>query len=553
MNDNQIKNLASLYEDNDEDNSQNSEEYFYASLKQGGNRYENSRFIAQGGEKTITRTYDSQTGRDVAMATLHADAPKERYESFLREARLTALMDHPNIVSIFDIALDAKKQPYFTMELKTGDGLDEVIKKLSQEQQQKSSIDNLNQLLNIFLKVCDAIAYAHSKGVLHLDIKPDNIQIGDFGEVVVCDWGLGKVIGSADKTYDTDSFNADLLNDITLTGIIKGTPGYMAPEQVLEGKEKTIQTDIYSLGCLLYSILTYERPITGETKKILMGTVKGDITPPCQRVPKKNIPESLEAVVLKAISLSPEDRYENISQLSHEIQNYLNGFATAAENASIFKGFHLLYKRNKTILNASFCFCLLTLFLIASFIQRLNEKTDIAIKERKNALVEKQRVETALLRYENQKKQVTALNIQREIMPASQKKAIKGFYENPVKTVAKHLETLEKKGWNNRTEIHRFVSQDFKGILTVITPVKKSNAQNKIIRLYKKYNEYPKNAQDLLSIQHLTALLQEPILMPKRYFEWLVIYDLALRKDLTGYETVIKALLEKWNGPLQEN
>jgi len=190
------------------------------SLSEVDDRYSGFTEIARGGMKRIYKVFDSKINRYVAYAKLHPNSPRELHDPFVREARLTALLEHPNIISVHDIGITDEDTPYFTMELKPGQSLAKLVSENMKEErggmnkpedkalsQDKSSDfifhtssfrNSVNQLLEMFLKVCDAISYAHSKNVIHLDLKPDNVQIGEFGEVIVCDWGLGKIIGDKD-------------------------------------------------------------------------------------------------------------------------------------------------------------------------------------------------------------------------------------------------------------------------------------------------------------------------------------------------------------------
>jgi len=134
--------------------------------------------IAVGGIKRISKVYDRKTGRHVAFASLRDPARKDLYDPFLREARLTGALHHPNIIPIYDLGLDENGEPFFIMELKTGKTLAQIIK---ERRMGISNGWNLDDLLKIFLKVCDGMAYAHSRNILHLDLKPENIQVGEFG------------------------------------------------------------------------------------------------------------------------------------------------------------------------------------------------------------------------------------------------------------------------------------------------------------------------------------------------------------------------------------
>ena len=149
-------------------------------------RYCQSSVINQGGMKKILKTTDSLTNRPVAKAILIDFEDLHKTENFLREARLTAALEHSNIIPVYDIGVDETEGPYFIMKLVGGRNLGSILKSLSAKE--KDTEYSLQDLMEIFLKVCDAVAYAHSKGIIHLDLKPENIQIDDYGEVLVCDW-----------------------------------------------------------------------------------------------------------------------------------------------------------------------------------------------------------------------------------------------------------------------------------------------------------------------------------------------------------------------------
>ena len=193
-------------------------------------RYSEWEEIGLGGMKKVYRVYDHKTSRYVALASLINTDNEEHKSAFLREARLTAMLEHPGIINLYDIGADSQGAPYFTLELKCGDSLDTVIKRIRQKETVYLERYPLTVRLEIFLRICEAIAYAHSRNILHLDLKPDNIQIGLFGEVQVCDWGLGKVIGQSELIeHSPDESLYEELTDVTIFGEIKGSPGYMAP------------------------------------------------------------------------------------------------------------------------------------------------------------------------------------------------------------------------------------------------------------------------------------------------------------------------------------
>ena len=214
-------------------------------------RYQDKEFLASGALKNVFKVFDSKMKRHVALAELKDEIPEEEYETFINEARLTSALRHPNIITVHDFGFNEIHIPFFTMELKVGHTLGDII---------KAGQKGLEPLLEIFLKICDAISYAHSQKVVHLDLKPDNIQVGEFGEVQVCDWGLSRKIENL-KTENT----------------IKGTPGFMAPEQIIPGENLDQQADVFALGGILYAILTHLPPIEGGSKTAILSTVKEEV------------------------------------------------------------------------------------------------------------------------------------------------------------------------------------------------------------------------------------------------------------------------------------
>lgn len=320
------------------------------SLKDNINRYQEIDKIAEGGEKKITLVHDHRLDRCVAMARAARAKTAQEQEQFLREARLTANLAHPNIMPVYNMGLDDEGEPFFSMELISGDSLKTIINRLKAGDEAYRQDYPLEQLLNIFNKVCDAVAYAHSRNVLHLDIKPDNIKVGPYGEVFLCDWGLARVINeipSGDTEIGDGILDADVLNDMTLSGTMKGTPGFMAPEQTLAYSEKTPHTDVYALGALLYVLLTYELPVLGSSaNEVVQNTREGRVISPRKRHPDHPVPKGLSAVALKALSLKPEDRYATVLSLQKEITRHLGGYPTRAEQAGWWTKTSLMLQRH---------------------------------------------------------------------------------------------------------------------------------------------------------------------------------------------------------------
>lgn len=358
------------------------------SLKKDDIRYRELEKIAEGGEKKITLAHDHRLDRRIAMARAVRNKSPQDLEQFLREARLTANLAHPNIMPVYNMGLDEDGEPFFSMELIPGDSLKSIIRKLQQDEGDYRSNYPIETLLNIFLKICDAIAYAHSRNVLHLDIKPDNIRVGEFGEVLVCDWGLARVQYAAEEVAGDDSteLDGDVLNDMTLSGTMKGTPGFMAPEQTQAYGEKTEKTDIYALGALLYNLLTYELPVEGQSaNEVVQNTRAGKIISPRRRRHDRRVPKGLVAVIMKALALDPQERYASVLELRREIQLFLTGHPTRAEHAGPITRISLLLQRHSRIAFLLIFFLVLLAFVISGNLVAISQEKAEAIAQRKNA------------------------------------------------------------------------------------------------------------------------------------------------------------------------
>jgi serine/threonine protein kinase len=358
------------------------------SLKDNEYRYRELGAIAEGGEKRISLVHDHRLDRRVAMARAVRNKVPQDLEQFLREARLTANLAHPNIMPVYNMGLDKDGDAFFSMELIPGDSLKSIIRKLRDGEDSYRQKYPIGTLLNIFTKICDAIAYAHSRKVLHLDIKPDNIRVGEFGEVLVCDWGLARVIASESDVADEDTteLDGDILNDMTLSGTMKGTPGFMAPEQTQAYGEKTMQTDIYALGALLYMLLTFERPVEGQSaNEVIQNTRAGKIISPRRRRSDRRVPKGLVAVIMKALALEPKDRYESVLGLRNEIQQFLSGHPTRAEHAGWITKTSLMLQRHNRVAFILIFFLILLAFVISGNLIAISQEKAEAVMARKNA------------------------------------------------------------------------------------------------------------------------------------------------------------------------
>ncbi len=348
----------------------------YQELRSIDERYETVGSVAKGGMKEIFKVMDRKTDRFVAMAKRHSKSDLEADEAFLREALLTSKLEHPNIITVHDIGLDENQKPFFTMELKIGDNLDEMVAKRSAA---NDLLSTRLEMLNIFIKICDAVGYAHSQKVLHLDLKPANVQVGSHGEVLVCDWGLGKMIDEEDDDSLNESTpNADILNHFTINGMIRGTPGFMAPEQTEPRRQHDERTDIYALGAIFHHLLTGKTAHKGSMEELILMTKKKDVPDPQVRYPKLSISRSLAAVVLKAMAREPDERYGNCDEMRKDVQRVLDGKASKAENPSLATLFKLFIQRNIIVAIISTLALIVLLVTTSLFVYHLQKKEKAA-------------------------------------------------------------------------------------------------------------------------------------------------------------------------------
>lgn len=295
---------------------------------QFGQRYEPGELLGKGGMGEVRELADQRIGRRVAMKVIRSGQGTQGSERFLREARVQGQLEHPSIVPVYDLGLDPQGAPYFTMKSLRGSNLAVIIKSLARGEEEATERYGRARLLGIFVDVCQAIAFAHQKGVVHRDIKPANVMVGDFGEVYVLDWGVAKLGGEADESTAVDP--EALVRDTDQTpqteaGAILGTPGYMAPEQ-FSGQRVDSRADVYALGVLLFELLFLERMHRGNTATALMvSTLEGIDWQ--QRIDACDIdpPPELVAVCRKATAKEAGDRHAGARELLAQIERFLEG------------------------------------------------------------------------------------------------------------------------------------------------------------------------------------------------------------------------------------
>ena len=348
-------------------------------------RYSDGNELDQGGMKVISKVYDNVTDRTLVKAKSKFPDDKDHTELFLREARITASLQHPNIIPIHDIGFDADDSPYFIMKMIEGNNFHEYLKE----------DHSLPTKLGSFLKICDGIDFAHSEGIVHLDLKPANIRVGEHGEVIIFDWGLAKVIYEDCKEELLKKDSLDFCNlQLTLYG--RGTPGYMAPEQFKNGAALTRQSDIFSLGAILYFILTGHAPYEGQSyEEIKKKTLNGNLKPPSLAKPENDIPLGLEAICMKALHKNPTERYQTVEEMINEVSAYMNGFAPKAENANFATQLKLLYLRNKAIINVAMTALVIIIIGLSWFISKIKESENINRQAKEKLEAEAKKRESA--------------------------------------------------------------------------------------------------------------------------------------------------------------
>jgi WD40 repeat protein/serine/threonine protein kinase len=288
----------------------------------------------RGGQSRVWVALDRTLGREVALKELLAPERAAGGEEksglrFLREARITASLSHPGIVTIHELGTRVDGTPYYTMELLRGHTLAEALAA-------RRSLAERLELLGHFLNVCHAVAYAHSRGVLHRDIKPHNIMVGAYGETVLLDWGLAKLRGAPDDAGASSGDNAQA-TDATVNGAAVGTPAYMSPEQAAGHLDEIDElSDVFGLGALLHHLLSGRPPFEGQsTLEVIRHVRSGERTPIAELCPEA--PAELQAVAEKALRSTRHERYQAVTELAADVEAYLAGRRVAAYDYNLWE------------------------------------------------------------------------------------------------------------------------------------------------------------------------------------------------------------------------
>lgn len=314
--------------------------------------------IAEGGMASVELAVDRMLGRRVALKLMHAEYQRVplAVQSFIREVQVTGQLDHPNIVPVHDLAVDAQGQLFFTMKLVEGRTLLDLLDSLRAGHERLDARglkisttlehEDLLRMIDVLLRVCDAVAFAHSRGVVHCDLKPANVMVGDYGQVYVMDWGIAKLLPEREqpehdlesrarvrpvyplRAASPDGLRHDSGRDTVMqsadeSNMVMGTPAYMSPEQALGARnEIDRRSDVFALGAMLFEVLTGHPPYQGQDAAEELAHARA-----CKSVllPHLAITRELRRIVGIAMHPDPSQRYPSVEQFRDELQGFMRG------------------------------------------------------------------------------------------------------------------------------------------------------------------------------------------------------------------------------------
>jgi len=291
----------------------------------GWNRYTEWQPMASGGTCEIRSALDRNLGRRVAVKTLHKDYQGNEIlqRRFVREARITAGIQHPNTPPVYEIGRDTHLRPYFSMKIVRGRSLLELFESIRAGDPKVIAAFPLFRQLEVFTQVALAAAYAHALGVIHRDLKPANIQIGTFGEVILLDWGLAKLIADREVLLETDNGEPRISMELTRAGSRLGTPLYMSPEQANGDLDIDARSDVFAMGIVLHELLSQKPLFQGQTvHEVRKEIQEKEILPPSASQSAYMIPPELDAICLRALDRDREARTQSLITLINDLDAY---------------------------------------------------------------------------------------------------------------------------------------------------------------------------------------------------------------------------------------
>lgn len=285
-------------------------------LEVSSDHYEISSELGRGGMGRVLLARDRRLGRTVAVKELLGGRSPEAQHRFVREALLTARLQHPAIVPVYEAGRWRGGEPFYAMKLVEGRTLDELFR-------DAGALAGRLALLPHLIAVAEAVAYAHDRRVVHRDLKPNNVLVGPFGETVVVDWGLARDLAADDPAEGAVLAAAEVADDRTVAGTVMGTPHFMAPEQA-RGEAVDARADVWALGAMLYFLLAGAPPHAGSSgREALQAAADGQVAPVEELA--RDAPPELVAVVAKAMAPAPEDRYPDAGALAADLRRFETG------------------------------------------------------------------------------------------------------------------------------------------------------------------------------------------------------------------------------------
>ncbi len=385
------------------------------------NRFQVQRFLAKGGIGQVSIAIDKQLNREVAFKEIRSDrtSDKKLHGRFLVEAEVTGRLEHPGVVPVYSLGANQDGLPFYAMRFIRGKSLSNAIRNYHQGTKTNEHSDSAGEfnrqilfrkLLQNFVSVCNTLHYAHDRGVVHRDIKPDNIMIGTFGETLVVDWGIAKtgVENSSPSSEDPAAIceqDRNLIpqltsNKVTQQGDIMGTPGFMSPEQILGWQDRiNACSDVYSLGATLYTLLTGRPPFESvRLPDLSVQVLEGTVKPPRQL--NSEVPPALEAIALKAMAPKQSHRYESSVELANDIEAWLADEPTTAYRDPFWHRVKRWLKRHPAIASGTAATIALTiaglitgLAIVGGFNRKLETSNNQLEEANRLALSEKSRAE----------------------------------------------------------------------------------------------------------------------------------------------------------------
>ena len=346
-------------------------------------RFSTCQPIAGGGCGTICVANDGQLNRQVVIKKINPELLHDRaIRRFLNEARITAQLEHPGIPPVYEMGIDDNGLPFYAMKQLRGETLTESLADYGNLQPGPGKERMQHELLQRFLSVCQTVAFAHQHGVIHRDLKPDNIILGQFGETTVVDWGLARM---AKRTADNEGPSTSGANahfspttpprfesngSLTVQGMVMGTAAYMSPEQAQGLNDRLDQrSDVFSLGVILFELLTGRSPFAAKT---LPQTIENVVR--CNRMDLQkrlqHCPRALAWICLRALSPTPEGRYSSANELAHDVESWIAGQPISGLRESWFERFDRWAGQNRSsfrTLIAVFVALVVALSVAASF------------------------------------------------------------------------------------------------------------------------------------------------------------------------------------------